>query len=153
MRFVLAVRLLGTGLCLSALIGCVSSPGTVPERAMRPAASTGLMLAPGTVARDTVIPTFGVAPGNDKGVMETLASLRPEEIAPIFSRLRMARMAVPSGDILSLPLPVGNAVTMQTIRAASANICKSIGEDYVDVQEQQRSANGVRKILIRCKKR
>lgn len=153
MRFVLAVRLLGTGLCLSALVGCVASPATVPARAMSPAASTGLMLAPGTVTRDTVIPTFGVTPENDKGVMETLAGLRPEEIAPIFSRLRMARVAAPPGDILSLPIPVGNADTMPTIRAASANICKSMGEDYVDVQEQQRSANGVRKILLRCKKR
>ena len=108
------------------------------------------MLSSMALPPDVLWPSMGIAPGNPKTMMQTMAAASPAQLAPPFSRVRAARA---SGELPSdheMVFPFSDKDDEATRRAAAANICASIGATLATVEEKPKDKNGVRQFGLRC---
>lgn len=139
-----------SGMALLGLAACADVTGGVPRSALHPDPASGLMLSPMSLTADLVIPPFGVRPGNNRTVLQSLAEAEPAQIAPLFARYRAGRAAgtLPADHQLTLPLPERDDIA--TAQAAAAKICASAGAAVAELTEKPPADGGMRHIGIRC---
>jgi hypothetical protein len=139
------------------LSGCVQtgtkaqSDGFIPLSAMKPAANTGLIVPSQRFAANDRVPSFGVAPGNSKGVLPTIAGLAPDEVAPIFARVKAEHQMAVTGTVTSINSFAGGGVDLKTVRTASDIICRSIGASLFDITGLADETNPSGPFEIQCK--